>query len=131
MWKKESYSEPLQSETCAAAKENCGRKSLLIEHEVCHLKLESSQTPETAAGRHLSGPYIKVPPGPGCVSPSHRGPFALAGGPFRLRARLHRGTPRRVRCAINAPALRSAPASGLTLPQLPQEEPWSWGEEPG
>lgn len=130
MWKKESYSEPLQSETCAAAKENCGRKSLLIEHEVCHLKLESSQTPETAAGRHLSGPYIKVPPGSGCVSPSHRGPFALAGGPFRLRARPHRGTSRRVRCAINAPALRSAPASGLTLPQLPQEEPWSWGEEP-
>lgn len=107
VWKKESYSEPLQSETCAAAKENCGRKSLLIEHEVCHLKLESSQTPETAAGRHLSGPYIKVPPGPGCVSPSHRGPFALAGGPFRLRARPHRGTSRRVRCAINAPALRS------------------------
>lgn len=27
----------------ATAKENCGRKSLLIEHEVCHLKLESSQ----------------------------------------------------------------------------------------
>lgn len=107
MWKKESYSEPLQSETRAAAKENCGRKSLLIEHEVCHLKLESSQTPETAAGRHLSGPYIKVLPGPGCVSPSHRGPFALAGGPFRLRARPHRGTSRRVRCAINAPALRS------------------------
>lgn len=65
----------------AAAKENCGRKSLLIEHEVCHLKLESSQPPETAAGRHLSGPDIKVPPGPGCVSPSHRGPFALAGAP--------------------------------------------------
>lgn len=113
MWKKESYSEPLQSETCAAAKENCGRKSLLIEHEVCHLKLESSQTPETAAGRHLSGPYIKVPPGSGCVSPSHRGPFALAGGPFRLRARPHRGTSRRVRCAINAPALRSAPLRRL------------------
>lgn len=90
----------------AAAKENCGRKSLLIEHEVCHLKLESSQTPETAAGRHLSGPYIKVPPGPGCVSPSHRGPFALAGAPFRLRAQPHRGTSRRVRCAINAPTLR-------------------------
>lgn len=113
VWKKESYSEPLQSETCAAAKENCGRKSLLIEHEVCHLKLESSQTPETAAGRHLSGPYIKVPPGPGCVSPSHRGPFALAGGPFRLRARPHRGTSRRVRCAINAPALHSAPLRRL------------------
>lgn len=30
--------------TCAAAKENCGRKSLLIEHEACHLKLESSET---------------------------------------------------------------------------------------
>lgn len=30
--------------TCAAAKENCGRKSLLIEHEACHLKLESSKT---------------------------------------------------------------------------------------
>lgn len=30
--------------TCEAAKENCGRKSLLIEHEVCHLKLESSET---------------------------------------------------------------------------------------
>lgn len=56
VWKNESCSEPLQSETSAAAKENCGRKSLLIEHEVCHLKLESSQTPETAAGRHLSGP---------------------------------------------------------------------------
>lgn len=27
-----------------AAKENCGRKSLLIEHEACHLKLESSET---------------------------------------------------------------------------------------
>lgn len=52
-------------------------------------------------------PIIKVPSwGPGCVSPSHRGPFALAGGPFRLRARPHGGTSRRVRCAINAPALR-------------------------
>lgn len=52
-------------------------------------------------------PIIKVPSwAPGCVSPSHRGPFALAGGPFRLRARLHGGTSRRVRCAINAPALR-------------------------
>lgn len=30
--------------TCAPAKENCGRKSLLIEHEACHLKLESSET---------------------------------------------------------------------------------------
>lgn len=30
--------------TCVAAKENCGRKSLLIEHEACHLKLESSKT---------------------------------------------------------------------------------------
>lgn len=30
--------------TCAAAKKNCGRKSLLIEHEACHLKLESSET---------------------------------------------------------------------------------------
>jgi len=30
--------------TCVAAKENCGRKSLLIEHEACHLKLESSET---------------------------------------------------------------------------------------
>lgn len=30
--------------TCAAAKKNCGRKSLLIEHEACHLKLESSKT---------------------------------------------------------------------------------------
>lgn len=32
--------------TCVSAKENCGRKSLLIEHEACHLKLESSETPK-------------------------------------------------------------------------------------
>lgn len=135
VWKKESRSEPLQSETCAAAKENCGRKSLLIEHEVCHLKLESSQSPETAAGRHLSGPYIKVPPGPGCVSPSHRGPSALAPPqpPFRLRARPHRGTSRGARCAINAPALRTAPLRrlGSRYRSFPRKGRRSWGDEAG
>lgn len=66
----------------AAAKENCGRKSLLIEHEVCHLKLESCQPPPKPQQAGISvAPILKCRRGPGCVSPSHRGPFALAGAP--------------------------------------------------
>lgn len=64
--------------TGAAAKENCGRKSLLIEHEVCHLKLESSETPETTAGRHLSAPILRCRQAPGaCLPPT--GVLPLAG----------------------------------------------------
>ncbi|KAJ8380602.1 hypothetical protein SKAU_G00013800 [Synaphobranchus kaupii] len=43
----------------AAAKENCGRKSLLIEHDACHLKLESSRTEKPHLGR-LPGASLKT-----------------------------------------------------------------------
>ena len=56
----------VQSWSCrkaqVAAKENCGRKSLLIGHDACHLKLESSETEKPQQAGRQAGRQAGISP---------------------------------------------------------------------